>query len=297
MIESGTLSAPSRLEAVTLGLDELDLLVNLLGIDELPVVLNATARFDSVTARDAAFDAARLTLADRGLVDAGAVHPDVAEWLQVLARPEWEVALRWYAPSDGNSAGSAPVRDGSSAGSAPVRDGSSAGSAPVDDISRLCLVHGATGSVLALRGPDSYVLQRAEHPAGELMLDAIGRQAPLDFGVVNAPTEQLVAALADCADAGSTARRLAGLGVADQDVVAVSAALAGCRERAEIVAIWHGDGRIEPVGGPVAVFDTDRGRIVATSSVSADGVAWSTLSPGSDARFRQAIDVLVGAVS
>ena len=275
MIDSGTLSAPSRLESVTLGLDELDLLVNVLGIDELPVVLNATARFDSVAARDAAFDTARVTLAERGLLEAGSVHPDVAEWLQVLARPYWEVALRWYLPSDGRSAGSAPA----------------------EEISRLCLAHGPTGSVLALRGPDSYVLQRAEHPAGELMLDAIGRQAPVDLGVVNAPTEQLVAALADCADARSTARRLAALRVADQDVVAVSAALACCWERAEIVAIRHGDGKVEPIGGPVTVFDTDRGRIVGTSSVSADGVAWSTLSAGSDARFRQAIDVLVGAVS
>ncbi|MGW6378422.1 ESX secretion-associated protein EspG [Rhodococcus sp. NPDC055112] len=264
MIDSGTLSAPSRLESVTLGLDELDLLMNILGIDELPVVLNATARFDSVAARDAAFDTARATLAERGLLEAGAVHPDVAEWLQVLARPNWEVALRWYV---------------------------------AEEISRLCLAHGPTGSVLALRGPDSYVLQRAEPPAGELMLDAIGRQSPVDLGVVNAPTDQLVAALADCADARSTARRLAALGVADQDVVAVSAALACCWERAEIVAIRHGDGKVEPIGGPVTVFDTDRGRIVGTSSVSADGVAWSTLSAGSDARFRQAIDVLVGAVS
>ncbi|MFC7449994.1 ESX secretion-associated protein EspG [Rhodococcus daqingensis] len=263
MIDSGTLAAPSRLDSVTLGLDELDLLVNLLGIDELPVVLNATARFDSVTARDAAFDAARATLAERGLLASGAVHTDVAEWLQVLARPSWEVALRLYV---------------------------------AEEISRLCLAHGPTGSVLALRGPDSYVLQRAEHPAGDLMLDAIGRRAPLDLGVVNAPTEQLVAALADCADARSTARRLTALGAAEQDAVTVSTALARCRERAEIVAIWHGDGRIEPVGGPVTVFDTDRGRIIGTSSVSADGVAWSTLGPGHDARFRQAVDVLVGAV-
>ncbi|MFE3291783.1 ESX secretion-associated protein EspG [Rhodococcus sp. NPDC059234] len=259
---SPLVTSVNRLESVTLGLDEMDLLVHLLGVDELPVVLDAGSRFDSSTARDAAFDRAHETLTERGLLPAGAPHPDLADWLGVLARPRAEVALRWY------TTGRA-------------------------EVSRLCLVWAAAGDLLVLRGPNSYVLQPHDGRGPELLLDAIGCSVPLRFGPVNAPTELLIGALEDCANHVSTARRLAELGVAEADAGTLATALAGSRAHAEVVGIRHADAAVTQVGGPVTAFDTDRGRIVGTSSVSADGVAWSTLGPGSDARFRRAVADLI----
>ncbi|TQF74783.1 ESX secretion-associated protein EspG [Rhodococcus spelaei] len=250
------------LGSVTLDLDELDLLVHLLAVDELPVVLDAGPRFDSAAARDAAFTDAQESLTGRGLLPAGAPHPDVADWLALLARPSAEIALRWYTTGQA-------------------------------EISRLCLVHGTAGELLALRGPNSYVLQPSEGQGPELLLDAVGRAAPLDFGPVNAPTDLLIGALEDCANRVSTARRLTEIGVTEVDAGTLAAALAGRRAHAEIVGIRHADAAVTQVGGPVTVFHTDRGRIVGTSSVSADGVAWTTLSPGTDARLRRAIADLV----
>ncbi|MFC9786859.1 ESX secretion-associated protein EspG [Rhodococcus sp. NPDC127528] len=252
----------SPLESVTLDLDEMDLLVHLLAVDELPVVLDAGPRFDSSPARDAALARARETLAERGLLPAGAPHPDVADWVALLARPCAEIALRWY--TTGRT-----------------------------EVSRLCLVRAPAGELLALRGPNSYVLQPSDGHGPELLLDAVGRSAPLDFGPVNAPTDQLIGALGDCANRLSTARRLAELGIDESDASTLATALAGIRAHAEIVGIRHADAAVTQIGGPVTAFDTDRGRIVGTSSVSADGVAWSTLSPGSDARFRQALADLI----
>ncbi len=55
------------------------------------------------------------------------------------------------------------------------------------------------------------------------------------------------------------------------DATVLGNAMAGCTTYAEIVGIVYGDGRYDPVGGPVTVFDTSAGRIVGTSSVSAHG--------------------------
>ncbi|MFC9550713.1 ESX secretion-associated protein EspG [Rhodococcus sp. NPDC056960] len=259
MIDLGTRPDVPTLPAATLGLDEMDYLVDTLAVDVLPVVLDAGPRYDSYDARDAAFRGAADTLAARGLLPGGGVHPELADRLRVLARPRWEIALRWYV------------------------DGS---------ISRLCLSQGETLAVLALRAGDAYVVQDAGADILAPVIGALGAVEPLSFGVVNAPTAQLGEAFDQGGDGKSLAAALTALGVTAADATTLGNALAGCSRYAEIVGITYGDGQYDPVGGPVTVFDTPGGRVVGTSSVSAHGVAWSSLSPGTPQRLRQALESL-----
>ncbi|MGW0174361.1 ESX secretion-associated protein EspG [Rhodococcus sp. NPDC003322] len=251
-----------RLGSVTLSGDEIDLLLHLLGVDELPVVLATMSRFDTVAARDVAFAAARESLQARGLLRGDHPHPGIVDRLAVLARPTVELALRWY-PGDGA-------------------------------VSRMCLAQGPAGVVLALRAADTYVLADVGTAEPDLVLDVIGRGVGLDVGSVSAPTEPLAAALHDVTDPPAVARRLTSLGVAERDADRLAHALGSCRAHAEIVALTHREGRTG-TSGPVTVFDTGEGRIVGTTSAAADGAAWCTLGPGGDARVRQAVRELLDA--
>ena len=96
MIDLGTTRGLSTLQRVTLTLDEMDLLLDRIQIDELPVVLSAVPRFDNKPARDAAFAAAETALEERGLIEHGEVHPELAERLGILGHPHWVVALRLF---------------------------------------------------------------------------------------------------------------------------------------------------------------------------------------------------------
>lgn len=249
-------------EPVTLSGDELDLLGHLLGIDELPVVLASGSRFDSASARDDAFDAARATLGARGLMRAGHPHPRLVGRLSVLARPTTELALRWHTGGT---------------------------------VSRMCLAQGPGGVALAVRASDSCVLSEAESADPGVVLETIGRGTALDIGSVSAPTAALSVALRDVTDPPAVARRLTGLGIRDQDARLLARGLGACRAHAEIVVLTHRAGRTR-TSDPVTVFDTDVGRVLGTTSRSADGLAWSTLGPGGDARVRQAVrELLVAA--
>ncbi|WP_280302969.1 ESX secretion-associated protein EspG [Nocardia abscessus] len=84
---------PSTLEAVVLSLDEMQFLVEKLQI-EVPVVLNARARYDNLTDHKAAMDAAVESLAQRNLLIDGVVHRDLENRLCALNRPHWIIALR-----------------------------------------------------------------------------------------------------------------------------------------------------------------------------------------------------------
>ncbi|QTJ66567.1 ESX secretion-associated protein EspG [Rhodococcus sp. ZPP] len=258
MIDLGTQAGPT-LPAVTLSLDEMDVLVDRLALDVLPVVLDAGPRYDSYEARDTAFRDAVAGLTARDLLPGGEVRAELAAGLQVLARPRWEIALRWYV------------------------DGS---------ISRLCVSRGDTMSVLTMRAGDTYVVQDAGVDIFAPVIAALGTAEPMDFGVVNAPTAQLGEVFDAGGDGKALAAGLTALGVAPSDATALGTAMATCNTYAEIVGIVYGDGQYDPVGGPVTVFDTHKGRIVGTSSVSAHGVAWSSLSPGTPQRLRQALEFL-----
>ena len=264
MIDLGTGPALPTLGRITLAVDEMDLLLDRLDLDELPVVLAQVPRFDSSAERDAAFGVAAESLAQRGLLDGDVVHDVLADRLRLLNRPHWAISLRLF------------------------RD---------ETISRLCIAGNGDLSVLALRGPDSYVLEDVTSDVGSVVVAALGDAEPLVFAGFSAPTVELGAIFDDAdADTATTTQRIAEIAVPARESNIIAAAMADCRAHTEIVAVYYGDGTRNQAQAHVAVFDTRAGRFVATSSVAADGTTWSALSSGSGPRIRHAVDELVASL-
>lgn len=250
---------PSTLEAVVLSLDEMQFLIEKLQI-EVPVVLNARARYDNVTDHRAAMDAAAESLAQRELILDGALHRDLENRLRALNRPHWIIALRL------------------------VVDGW---------VSRFCLAKGADLPVVALRGQDSYVIDEAGIDLPGTVLAALGYAEPLELYGMNAPTEELATIFGDTGDAAATAQRLTKVGNPTHDAKTLAAALVEIHSYAEIVGVIYGDGTRDVADNHIAVFNTRAGRFIATASKSDDGVKWTSLSSGTPARLRTAVQDLI----
>jgi len=263
VIDLGTDRGPAAIERVTLSTDEMDLLLDRLEIDELPVVLDQFPRFDDVTARNAAFDSAETTLTGRGLIEDGEVHRGLAERLQILRRPHWVVALRLFVG---------------------------------DTVSRLCLAKGDDTVVLALRGPESHVIDDAGADLAGILVTALGAADPLVFDGFSAPTQQLGEVFDNVGDAAASMRRLAEIAVPKRDSNVIVSAMLHCYAHTEIVALVYGDGTRQQAENHIAVFDTRDGRFIATASVAADGTKWSALSSGTVPRLRQAFNGLIAGL-
>ncbi len=262
MIDLGIEPIGTTLPPTTLHVDQIDLLVHLLDIDVLPVVLDAGPRFDSLPARDAVFRRAHDGLTAAGLVDGIAVHPELARQLRALARPRGEIAVRKYV------------------------DGT---------VHRACLAldQDRAGAVLALRSGDAFTVQWLERDVVGPLGHALGAATPLPFGVVNCPTADLGGALDRITDPQRAADHLLAVGIPAAEAAVVGPAFAACPIFTEIVGLVHEDGRPGELRGPVTVFDTAAGRVVGTTSVATDGVRWTSLSPGTPGRLRQALDALL----
>ncbi|MBF6192118.1 ESX secretion-associated protein EspG [Nocardia implantans] len=253
---------PSTLDAVVLSLDEMQFLVEKLQI-EVPVVLNARARYDNLTDHKAAMDAAAESLAQRDLLIDDVLHGDLENRLRALHRPHWIIALRL------------------------VVDGW---------VSRFCLAKGVDLPVVALRGQDSYVIDEAGNDLPATVLAALGYAEPLELYGMNAPTEELATIFGDTGDAAATAERLAKVGNPAQDAHTLAAALVEIHSYAEIVGVIYGDGTRDTADNHIAVFNTRAGRFIATASRSDDGVKWTSLSSGTPARLRTAVQDLINSL-
>ncbi|MEU2037726.1 ESX secretion-associated protein EspG [Nocardia niwae] len=250
---------PSTLDAVVLSLDEMQFLVERLQI-EVPVVLNARARYDNLTDHKAAMDAAAESLAQRELLIDDVLHRDLENRLRALHRPHWIIALRL------------------------IVDGW---------VSRFCLAKGVDLEVVALRGQGSYVIDEAGNDLPGTVLAALGYAEPLELYGMNAPTEELATIFGDTGDAAATAERLTKVGNPPQDAKTLAAALVEIHSFAEIVGVIYGDGTRDMADNHIAVFNTRAGRFIATASKSDDGVKWTSLSSGTPARLRTAVQDLI----
>lgn len=248
------------LAAVVLSLDEMQFLLEKLEIDEVPVVLDAMGRYDNVTDHNAAMVAAAESLVARDLLDNDAVHPELEDRLRALYRPHWVVALRLIV--EGN-------------------------------ISRMCLAKGDDFVAVALRGPASYVIDEAEDDLPSPLLAALGPAEPLELSGMNARTEDLIPIFGDLGDAATTVKRLSKVGKPAHDAPALGSALVHLESHAEIVGVQYGDGTRDYAPNHLAVFNTRAGRFVTTASVADDGTKWTSLSSGSPARLRSALQDLI----
>ncbi|MVU79774.1 ESX secretion-associated protein EspG [Nocardia sp. ET3-3] len=251
---------PSLLGSVTLSLDEMQYLQETLGIDELPVVLDAMGRYDNAADHDAAMAAAAAALTERDLLDDDQVHPELAARLRVLYRPHWVLAVRWYV---------------------------------ADQVNRFCLAKGEDFEVVALRGPGSYVIDEASHDLAGTVLAALGPAEPLELAGMNAPTADLVPIFDDAGDATATANRLAKVCNPARDAQVIASALVQVDSHAEIVGVLYGDGSREVADSHLAMYDTRHGRFLAITTTADDGTKWTSFATGTPARFRTALQDLL----
>ncbi|TXG92381.1 ESX secretion-associated protein EspG [Rhodococcus rhodnii] len=241
---------------MTLSLDDVNFLVETLSLDQLPVVLDIAPTFDQDEQQLLAHRASEESLTERGIVHGGRVRDDVQRALATVARPRWELAVRWSIEGT---------------------------------VSRMCVSYDEHMSIAATRTAEALILRDVTVDPIGAVVGALGAPPAMTFNGINTPTAELVAALDESADPAALASRLTASGANSSDATEVGRAMFGCVSFAEIVGITYGDGNYDPVGGPVTVFDTDAGRVVGTSSVSGHGVDWSSLSPGTSSRLRQAL--------
>ncbi|WP_084654552.1 ESX secretion-associated protein EspG [Nocardia altamirensis] len=254
---------PSMLASVVLSLDEMQFLLEKLEIDELPVVLQARGQYDNVTDHDAAMAVAAESLIDRELLIGDAVHQELEDRLFALYRPHWVIALRLHV--DGQ-------------------------------VSRMCLAKGDDLVTIALRGPQSYVIDEAGDDLPGPVIAALGAADPLDITGMNAPTEQLVPIFDDTGDATATASRLAKVGTPPRDAKTLASAMVQIDSHAEIVGVVYGDGTRDVTDNHIAVYNTRGGRLIATASRSDDGVKWTSLATGTTGRLRTALQDLIDSL-
>ncbi|WP_324190032.1 ESX secretion-associated protein EspG [Nocardia farcinica] len=254
---------PSMLGGVTLALDEMQFLLEKLEFDELPVVLQAVGRYDNQADHDAAMQVAENSLVERDLLIDGVVHRELEDRLRTLYRPHWVLALRLVVEGQ---------------------------------VSRMCLAQGDDMAVVALRGPQSYVVDEVDEDLPGPLVAALGSAEPLELESMNAQTELLAPIFGDAGDSAATANRLAKVCQPARDVQTLASALVEIRSHTQISGVVYGDGTREIADSHVAVFDTRGGRIVLTASVADDGTKWTSISSGTTARLRTAIQDLIDSL-
>ena len=268
MIDLGTVPVGHTLPNASLGVDEMDFLVDELSIAELPVVLDVFPRFDDVAARDSALGRGRSALDSAGLLTGGRVHEDLQQWMRVLEQPHWYVSARVF---DVENAEPAPT-------------------------TRICIASDDRITVSAVRRDDVVTIRVVHGDPARDLVTSIGSAPTFDPGSINAPTDLLAEALdAAPTDVGATASRLRNIGIADDRAVALASAMATCAGRTEITAVARRHGIRHVAGRPVALFDTRAGRIVATSALAADGTSWSSLTGATDRRVTAALTELIAS--
>ncbi|WP_280398183.1 ESX secretion-associated protein EspG [Nocardia carnea] len=250
----------------TLTNDALLAVAERLGVQTLPLVLAAGPQQDSYDEWQAARDRAVAELTAAGIFDAeGDVESALAQALFVLAQPERELVARGFAE---------------------------------DRLLRICLARRGELHAVAVRDGDSFDIRpiwcdgSPAALAGPL-LTALGPAEPATVAGFSAPAAELAERLDSAETTGDFADAIYALGVADRDATVFAAAFASCRAFTEIVAYTHEDGRTTRAPGAVAVYDTERGRLVAAPTVSPDQQVWSTVTTGSDHRVTQAIATLL----
>lgn len=256
----GGSSGGSLLEAVVLSLDEMQFLLEKLQFDEMPVVLDAMGRYDNISTHDAAMKAAEAALTERELLFGDVVQTELAERLRVLYRPQWIIALRWVVQGH---------------------------------VNRFCLAQGDNRAVVALRGPESFVIDDAGLDLPGAVLQALGHSEALELYGMNAPTEELAPIFGDTGDVAATTQRLSKIGKPATDAQALSSALVEIHSYAEIVGVAYGDGTRDIQDNHIAVFNTRAGRFIITASMADDGVKWSSIATGTTARLRTAVADLI----
>jgi hypothetical protein len=230
-------------------------------------VLGLRPQHATVDVRDAALSHAARTLTERGVIVDGMVAAETVAALHALQRPDRELAMRLVTPV-GNGRVSVARRG------------------------QLCVMARRAGEQLDVR---ALGLNVSLSEAATILLGEIPFAQPAAIDPVGAPLSELAEALSDSHDSLVLADRIRALGAQQRAAVLLGTALGSRQAFAEIVycAVVDGTDLIARAPAAVAVLYTARGRVIASPSASPSGQLWSTLKPGSDQAFGQAVNQLV----
>lgn len=246
----------------TLTNDALLAVAERLGVQTLPLVLSVGPQQDSYDEWVAARERAIAALEAAGVFDPdGDVEIGVAGALSVLAQPDRELVARHYSADGGV---------------------------------RVCVAYRNGQHAVAVRNGDDFDigLWWCDGSPQELTRAIMGALAPCEPAEVtgfSAPAADLAERLDRSASTGDFVDAMYACGVPARDATIFGAAFGSCYARTEIVAYSHEDGQSTRAPGAVAVYDTERGRLVAAPTISPDQQIWSAVTAGSDHRVAQAI--------
>ncbi|MEU7764894.1 ESX secretion-associated protein EspG [Nocardia sp. NPDC049190] len=247
--------------------DSLLVASGLLGVQTLPLVLGVGPQQDSAEAWQDAQRQALSGLRASGLVNRyDELAPELAAALSTLSQPDRELVARVYTENG------------------PVR---------------VCLARRGSEHAVVVRTGDVFDIRTtwADDDGAALarpVLGALGACRPAEIASFSAPAGDLRERLDKATSSTDFTQALYALGVVDErDAIEFGLAMSSCHAHAEIVAYVHEDGASSRSSGAVAVYDTARGRIVASPGAAADLRVWSTFTPGSDHRIAQAISALI----
>jgi len=232
-----------------------------------PAVLGLRPRHATVDVRDAALSHAVHTLTERGVIVDGVVEPETVTVLHALQRPDRELVMRLVTPAG-------------------------VGRISVARRGPLCVMGRRVGGQLDVA---ALGLNITLSDVAAMLLAALPSAQPAAVDPVGAPLSDMTDALSESHDPVALADRIRALGAPQRAAVLLGAALGSRQAFAEIVysALIEGEDLIARVPAAVAVLYTARGRVIAVPSTSPSGRLWTTLKPGSDQVFGQAVDQLV----
>lgn len=249
-------------------LDEMLALCDVLALQAMPAVLRIEER-DEDTAEATDLESSRHGMVRDGELDEfGNVDLDVRCALEAAVAPDWMVEMRRV---------------------------------DATQILRVCLVGVDDRRFMLTRNGEQFTTRELRaHDDAALIHNEVGRligEAPgATVREIRQPSDVLDSSLAACADSDDYAVAFFRFGLDETDARILSQALWSCRGQTEIVA--HTTNEAERT--VIAVFDTDRGRIVSVATPSVTGERWTSIAPGDrnrvSAALRQLAHTLPGGV-
>ncbi len=251
-------------DAVSLDVTILMALGARVGVQTWPVVLDLYPDTDdAVTAESIAADV-DAAIAAHGLWDRDEPVGPMAVALRVLSAPDRMIEVRIFG---------------------------------ADGVRRVCIARRDNDHVVADRRGRSVRISVPDITAigeiGAVISRLFDDAAPMRIDGFSTPASELADRLDRCGTGEDIADALHACGAHAADATALAAALTAIRSRAEIVAVTRSDATVTQSSGALAIFDTDRGRVVVSPSESPDGHVWSTMSPGTGHRIVQAVGLLI----
>lgn len=242
---------------------ELQLCGDLLGLEQLPVVLGRGPQSPDTESWTASIAAARMALVRRELLDgADCVTDELEGLLHVLGNPAHEIAAR------------------------RIDEGG---------MRRLCLASDRRGTrVYATRGPreDSAVALGLSESDGASLRAFLGEEPPLNLVPGNAPLRALQEGLAAAEGFAGCVHALEVAGIAEPQAALIAEVLATATAFTEIVTIVHSSGQASATPAAMVIYDSPAGRIVATPHRAPDSALWVTFAPGTWGRVARGLRAL-----